>query len=186
MILIALGSNLPSRWGDSRQTLEMALASFGGLGINVVRQSQWYRTRAVNTRGLESFLDQPAFINGVVRVETVLPPEVLHRRLRALEVRFGYARRQRPGAKVAPRALDLDLIDYHGRVTGSAKSLRGRQAQKGLGLTLPHPGVPSRAFVLLPLLEVAPRWRYPGTGETAARLAQNLPKSALAAVTPLD
>ena len=93
--------------------------------------------------------DQPWFVNGVARVETTLDPTALLSLLRRLEQEFG---RQR-SVRNAARTLDLDIIDYDGKVENTPE------------LTLPHPRMQDRAFVLLPLAEIAPGWRHPALGK---------------------
>jgi 2-amino-4-hydroxy-6-hydroxymethyldihydropteridine diphosphokinase len=102
---------------------------------------------------------QPWFVNAVAILETALEPVALLDALLALEAQFGRVR----GARNAPRSLDLDLLDYGGRLIDSER------------LILPHPRLHKRRFVLAPLVEVAPAWRHPrlglGAGELLARLA---------------
>lgn len=145
---IALGSNL----GESLATLEGALAHLGGLpGVRVRARSHWYRTAAVGPV-------QPDYINGCALLEVGLSPEALLEHLHATEHRYGRLRRERWG----PRTLDLDLILY------------GSLQRERLGLQVPHPRFRERAFVLLPLAEIAPQWIDPLTGRTVADLASSV------------
>jgi 2-amino-4-hydroxy-6-hydroxymethyldihydropteridine diphosphokinase len=153
MILIALGANLPSAAGGPQQTLEAALKRLDASGVRVVARSRWYRTAPVPVS------DQPWFVNGVARVETTLAPGGLLALLRQVEQEFG---RQRT-ARNAARKLDLDIIDYDGRIENTPE------------LTLPHPRMQDRAFVLLPLAEIAPAWRHPTRGNTVESLISALP-----------
>ena len=160
MILIALGANLPTaRHGTPARALDAALDALAGAGIRTAARSRWYRSAPV----------APAtgrwFVNGVIGVETTLPPRPLIARLLAVEAGFG---RRRSGAGVA-RPLDLDLLDYHGRIA--------RHAADGGGpaLILPHPRLARRAFVLVPLAEIAPAWRHPATGAAVASLLAAVP-----------
>lgn len=155
MILVALGANLPTaRHGAPAEGLDAALAALGGRGIRPVARSRWYRSAPLPPAS------GPWFVNGVVRVETALPPVPLMERLLAIEAAFG----RRRGVAGASRPLDLDLLDYDGRIVDCA----GGRA--GPGLVLPHPRLTQRAFVLAPLIEVAPDWRHPVTGATAESL----------------
>lgn len=155
MIVIALGANLPSRAGAPRDTLLAALDELSGGGIRVVAVSPFYRTEAWPDPG------DPAFVNAVAMLETELAPDALMARLEEVERSFG----RRPAARNAPRPLDLDLIDYNGRVQGE-------------GPVLPHPRVEQRGFVLVPLAEVAPGWRHPVSGKSVGQLIAALPGGA--------
>lgn len=152
MILIALGSNLPSRAGSPAETLHAALAELARADVRVVAVSSFYETPAWPDPA------DPAFVNAVARVETSLSPAALIARLHAVEQAFGRAR----GEKNAPRTLDLDLLDYDGRVDAGPP-------------VLPHPRIASRGFVLVPLRDVAPRWRHPASGQSVDALIAALP-----------
>jgi 2-amino-4-hydroxy-6-hydroxymethyldihydropteridine diphosphokinase len=153
VILIGLGANLPSVAGGPLDTLEAALRRLKASGVRIAARSRWYRTAPVPVS------DQPWFVNGVARVETVLDPAALLALLRQIEREYGRQRTVRNAA----RTLDLDIIDYNGRL------------ESGPDLTLPHPRMQDRAFVLLPLAEVAPGWRHPVLGKTVETLISALP-----------
>jgi 2-amino-4-hydroxy-6-hydroxymethyldihydropteridine diphosphokinase len=152
MILIALGSNLPLEGAVPQQTLDAALAAMADEGIHVCARSRWYSTAPVPAS------DQPRYINAVALVETALDPAALMEKLHKIEDRFRRAR----SAPNAARTLDLDLIDYDGRVMNGE-------------LILPHPRLAERGFVLQPLAEVAPEWRHPVSGRNVAELIAALP-----------
>lgn len=154
-ILIALGGNLPSpRWGAPRETLTAALEALSSMDVRTLKLSRWYATEPVPRS------DQPWFTNAVARVGTSLEPAALLDRLHEVEAAFGRER----GLPNAARLIDLDLI-AHGRVV-----LAGPE-----GPIVPHPRLRGRAFVLLPLADVAPGWRHPATGEGVAELIAALP-----------
>lgn len=164
VILIALGANLPSRaYGSPLQTCEAALAALAARGVRIVRRSRWYESEPVPPS------DQPPFVNGVAQVATDLPPAELLALLHRIERDFGRTRRQRNEARV----IDLDLLAYDDRVSAAGEKPE-----------LPHPRLTERAFVLLPLAELAPDWRHPVSGRTAADLAADLPPGQVAA--PLE
>lgn len=142
---IALGANL----GDPAATLRAAIDALGELpGVRLAGRSSLYRTAPVG------LADQPDFINAVARIETSLPPRELLDALLGLEARFGRIRQARNG----PRTLDLDLLLFEDIVLDTP------------ALTLPHPRLHLRAFVLAPLAEVAPGLAIPGRGTVAAWL----------------
>ena len=156
MILIGLGGNLPSAVGAPDATVAAAIDALIGAGLRVEARSRNYRSAPV------PISDQPWYTNAVVAVATELPPRELLALLHRVEARFGRERRQVNGA----RPLDLDLLAYGERV----------QAGGGVGEPdLPHPRLHQRAFVLLPLAEVAPGWRHPITGDTVEHLIAALP-----------
>lgn len=162
MIVIAIGANLPADgFRTPLDTCRAAVARLAGEPeITVVATSRWYESEPVPPSG------QPWYVNGVVLVATGLDPAALLARLHAIEASFGRVRRVRNEA----RPLDLDLIDHDGAVRDGAAD--GRD---GGGPVLPHPRARERAFVLLPLADMAPDWRHPGTGERIAELIAALP-----------
>ena len=144
---VALGSNL----GDPRQQVLDAMAALDGLPDTcVLQRSALYRTAPWGV------LEQPSFINAVVELETALSPQALLQHLLAIEQRAGRIRAERNG----PRTLDLDLLHVDG------------VRRDDLQLTLPHPRMAERAFVLLPLNDVAPALSLPGLGHVAELLAK--------------
>jgi 2-amino-4-hydroxy-6-hydroxymethyldihydropteridine diphosphokinase len=154
-ILIALGANLPSpRFGPPRATLEAALAAIEAAGVRVLKRSSWWESEPVPAS------DQPWYVNGVAAVATRLEPMPLLALLHRIEAEFGRVR----GARNEARLLDLDLLAYGDR------RLEGAEPP-----LVPHPRLADRAFVLLPLAEVAPDWRHPVTGETVRQMIARLP-----------
>jgi 2-amino-4-hydroxy-6-hydroxymethyldihydropteridine diphosphokinase len=156
MILIGVGANLPSpSTGSPRTTCERALAALPGEGVRM----RWYESAPVPAS------DQPWFVNAVALVDTELDSAALLAVLHRVEAAFGRRRAEKNEA----RALDLDLLAYGGEVrTGES------------GPHLPHPRLHERAFVLLPLCDVAPNWRHPVSGLTVEALIARLPDSATA------
>ena len=157
-ILIAVGANLPSpEFGSPQATCEAALGELSRRGLRIVHRSRWFETAPIPAS------DQPWYVNGVVAVETDLPPEALLALLHDVERRFGRERRELNAARV----LDLDLVAYGDLVRADPPPI------------LPHPRMHERAFVLLPLADVAPGWRHPADGRGISELIQALPANQL-------
>lgn len=156
-VYIALGANIPGPAGAPRATLEAALARLEAAGVHIRRCSRWYRSPAWPDPA------DPEFVNAVAEVETGLAPAALLALLHQIEAALGRVR----GAPNAPRAIDLDLLDYRGAVEAGPPAL-------------PHPRLHRRAFVLLPLAEIAPGWRHPVSRRAVAELAAALPPEAKA------
>ncbi len=164
MILLGLGSNLTGPWGTPLETLRRALREMPANSISILKCSKAYHTQAYGLGG------QPDYVNLVVQVACFAPPEALLIRLHRIEKRAARARGERWGA----RTLDIDLLDWHGRVVGPSRE-RGSRTELGFKpLSLPHPGIVHRPFVIGPLAEIAPNWHHPVHGVTAVSLARNL------------
>ncbi|HXU99440.1 MAG TPA: 2-amino-4-hydroxy-6-hydroxymethyldihydropteridine diphosphokinase [Caulobacteraceae bacterium] len=148
-VIIALGSNLAGGYRSPEALLEAAIARFPREGATVRARSPLWRSAAWPDP------TQPAFVNAVAIIETQLSPQALMAALRILEREFG----RRPGPPNGPRTLDLDLIAH------------GRSVVDGADLVLPHPRAHERLFVMGPLAQIAPAWRHPLNGKTAADLA---------------
>lgn len=142
-------------WGTPGQAVMRALHELNRNGVRLLSASRLLETRPLGRP------NQPDFVNAVAVVETHLPPQALLSRLHAIERAAGRRRTIRWG----PRTLDLDILDYRGRV------LRGKQVATARGnLVLPHPGIAERSFVLEPIAEIAPRWHHPISHATAQEL----------------
>jgi 2-amino-4-hydroxy-6-hydroxymethyldihydropteridine diphosphokinase len=147
---IAFGSNV----GDRAQALSSANDRLGRLG-RVVARSSVYETEPVGYR------DQPAFLNAVLALDTQLEPLPLLQALLAIERELGRDRSH--GVTNGPRTVDLDLL------------LIGDSVVAQEALTLPHPALAERRFVLAPLAEIAPQLRHPQSNQTMAELLALLP-----------
>lgn len=145
---VGLGSNLD----DPIRHVRAALAELGTIaGTRVVARSRLYRSPPAGPQ------DQPDYVNAVAGLLTQLAPAELLVALQAVERAHG---RVRTGERWGPRTLDLDLLVYSDRVLNDA------------GLEVPHPRMHERAFVLVPLAEIAPGLRVPGHGLVAALAAR--------------
>lgn len=150
---VALGSNV----GDVSEHLDVAVGLIGSLaGVRVLREAGRIETEPV---GCPEGSGQ--FLNGMVEVSTVLSPEELLGELLEIEKVLG---RVRGEARNLPRTIDLDLVLMEGLVMGWPEHGQ-RLAPDGEGLTLPHPRLHERPFVLVPLLELVPEARHPVTGK---------------------
>ncbi len=150
---ISLGSNL----GESPIILEKALQTLEQTsGIIIENISNWYETVPVGPA-------QPNYINGCALLQTQLSPLNLLKTLLEIETKFGRVRAERWGARI----LDLDLILYENLILNTPQ------------LQIPHPRMSERAFVLVPLAEIAPNWREPVTGKTITELLKKIDTSGI-------
>ncbi|HWH81074.1 MAG TPA: 2-amino-4-hydroxy-6-hydroxymethyldihydropteridine diphosphokinase [Burkholderiaceae bacterium] len=141
---VALGANL----GDARAALDAAFVALASLtGTTLCAASSLYRSAPIDSSG-------PDYLNAVICLDTRLAPHALLRELQRIEAAHG---RERP-YRNAPRTLDLDLLLY------------GTQQIASKTLTVPHPRLHERAFVLCPLAELAPGLEIPGLGPVGALL----------------
>lgn len=145
---LGLGSNI----GDRRRHLEQAVAALPAHGVEVLASSSVYETEPV---GL--VLDQRDFYNACLRVRTAHDPEALLDACKAVEAELG---REQSGVRHGPRAIDVDLL------------LLGGARYRSERLTLPHPEVRSRRFVIVPLLELDPDLALPDGERLADALAE--------------
>jgi 2-amino-4-hydroxy-6-hydroxymethyldihydropteridine diphosphokinase len=182
--LIALGANMPAGDMDPASTLKRALALLAAApDVSVARVGRWYRTPAWPPGSGADF------VNGAAALRTRLGPEALLAWLHEVEDRLGRTRPVRWG----PRVCDLDLIGAGDLVLPDratvarwmALSPEAAAAETPERLILPHPRMHERAFVLVPLMDVAPDWRHPVLARTVAEMRDGLPVERLAEVAPL-
>lgn len=181
--LIALGSNLASGSGTSRQTLEKALSSLAQRGVSIRACSRFFSTRAFPPGS------GPDFVNAAAVVDCGGGAAGLLAHLHAVEAELGRVRAVRWGA----RTVDLDLIAYGAQVSPDVQTQRywrelpekAQQAQAPDQLILPHPRVQDRAFVLVPLMDVAPDWTHPLLGKTVRQMHDALSDAVRAEVIAL-
>ncbi|MBF2004125.1 2-amino-4-hydroxy-6-hydroxymethyldihydropteridine diphosphokinase [Chlorogloeopsis fritschii PCC 9212] len=145
---IALGSNM----GDSQAILEAAIETLAQTpGIILKAKSHWYKTKAVGP-------PQPDYLNGCAILQVNILPQLLLEILLEIEKKFGRVRKERWG----PRLLDLDLLLYDDLILDTPD------------LQIPHPRMHERAFVLVPLAEVAPDWIEPISGRKIKQLVKEV------------
>jgi len=155
MILVAIGANLPQPDGAGPfQTCRASIPVLRAIsGLSFVALSSWYRSASI-PKG-----DMPDFCNGVIRLEGEIDPLLLLETLQDIERQFGRVRT----APFAARTLDLDIIDLNGAIRATPDPI------------LPHPRAHLRAFVLRPILDVAPAWRHPICRNSVTTLLAELP-----------
>lgn len=181
--IIAYGGNLASHAGTPQQTILRALASLSGPALGLTAISRLYRSPAFPAGS------GPDYINGAALVRTALGASALLKRLHEVEAELGRVRTGRWHA----RALDLDLIGMQDLIAPDAETVRhwidlGPAEQRTSTpeqLILPHPRLQDRAFVLVPLAEIAPCWRHPLTGLSVTQMLDALPLDMRAEIVPI-
>jgi 2-amino-4-hydroxy-6-hydroxymethyldihydropteridine diphosphokinase len=151
-VYLALGTNL----GDRRANLRAAKEALAP-EVSVVSQSPVYQTPPWG------YTDQPAFLNQVVQAETDLSPQALLAYLKRLETELG----RQPTFRYGPRQIDLDILFYDDLILNED------------GLTIPHPRLQERAFVLVPLADLAPDMEHPLLGKTIKQLLAEVDRSGI-------
>ena len=148
IVYLGLGTNL----GDRKQNINKAIGAIS-LKMSISKQSSLYETTAWG------YTDQPDFLNQVIQVETNLSPLRLLNFLKKTEVELGRVENFRYG----PRLIDIDILFYDDLIKTTSR------------LQIPHPRIPERAFVLVPLNEIAPGFVHPVLKKTIAELLTKLP-----------
>ena len=156
MLILGLGSNLSSSYGDRFYNIDAAIKYLEIYGIKLISKSSYYETPSYPDK------NNPKFINVVISAETKLPPEDLASVLLFIEEKLERKRKN----KNDPRTCDIDIIDYNNQVL-NFKYL-------DLDFFVPHQKISSRNFVLIPLNEIIPTWKHPKTDNSIAYLIDNL------------
>ena len=156
MIILGLGSNLPSSFGDRFNNINLAMAYLESYDIQILKKSSFYETLSYPNQ------KNPKFINIVILVKTHLPPVDLMSVLIFIEEKLERKRAK----KNDPRTCDIDIIDYNSQIVDFK--------YKNLNLTLPHEKLVYRNFVLIPLHEILPEWQHPETKDSIDVLINKL------------
>jgi len=156
MIILSLGSNLSSSFGDRYENLNIAMSMLDSYGIQVEKKSSFYETPSYPD------INNPKFINIVVLVKTSLPIVDLMSVLIFIEEKLERKRNK----KNDPRTCDIDILDYNGQILDFK--------YKNLDLVVPHKELISRNFVLYPLQEILPNWKHPKTKEIVSAFIEKL------------
>ncbi|WP_204113005.1 2-amino-4-hydroxy-6-hydroxymethyldihydropteridine diphosphokinase [Shimia biformata] len=181
--LLALGGNLDSAHGAPDVTLRDSFVKLNMTPLRLVSVSRFFRTPCFPAGA------GPDYVNAAAVVRSALPADEVLDILHKIEADFGRARTQRWGM----RTLDIDLLGCDDLVLpdeATQSQWRGLQPEEQVRVTpdqliLPHPRMQDRAFVLVPLCDIAAGWRHPILGQTVAQMCENLPDSDRNAVVPL-
>ncbi len=181
--IVAMGANQALGELTPRMLLEASLEAMEEKFVDVAAASGWYETPAFPAGS------GPNYVNGVARVVTQFSPHQTLEKLHEIELRLGRTRQKRWESRVC----DLDLISFGSDILPDLDTYRYWQAlplehqmtQAPETLILPHPRVLDRAFVLVPLLEIAPDWVHPVTGERVKDIVASLPVEDKEAIKPL-
>ena len=158
MLLLGLGSNLSSNFGNRFENIDLAISYFQSHKIQLLKKSSFYETLSYPD------IKNPKFINVVIGVLTHLSPEKFASVLISIEETLERKRNQ----KNEPRTCDIDIIDYNGKVMNFI--------YKRLIFKVPHEKLIYRNFVLFPLQEIVPSWIHPITKEKISNLIAKLPE----------
>ena len=181
--LIALGANVASEQGKPAHTLHLALSAVARAGLVIRAVSRFFRTPCFPVGA------GPDYVNAAAQVDFDGSAADLLDRLHRIEADFGRERVQRWGA----RSLDLDLLSFRGAVAPDLPTFQHWQAldpeQQAIAapdqLILPHPRIADRAFVLVPLNDIAPDWRHPVSKQTVHEMLARRPPSEIGEITPI-
>ncbi|MFC3050761.1 2-amino-4-hydroxy-6-hydroxymethyldihydropteridine diphosphokinase [Kordiimonas pumila] len=165
-IHIGLGGNLNSSYGTPEKTLRAAINQLSGLAIDIQAISKFYCTSPVPAS------DQPDFINAVIFAQSSLSAELLLSHFKGIESFLG----REPSERWSARTIDIDLLSYGAEVLPSVEDWWSVVNSSDPAAILqqpvvPHPRMHKRAFVLVPMLDIASDWVHPVTGKSVADMA---------------
>jgi len=156
MIILGIGSNLKSSFGDKFNNIDLAISYLDVYGIKTIKMSSYYESKSYPNK------NDPKFINVIVSVETSLPPIDLMSILIFVEEKLERKRLK----KNEPRTCDIDIIDYNQQIFNFTYNEEE--------LIIPHTKLQFRNFVLYPLSEIFPEWKHPRTNEKINALIEKL------------
>ncbi|SNS88573.1 2-amino-4-hydroxy-6-hydroxymethyldihydropteridine diphosphokinase [Tropicimonas sediminicola] len=182
--MISIGSNVAALGMLPKDLAFSGIEALEGDGVRIVAASRLYATPCMPAGA------GPDYVNAAVVVETALAAGELLAHLHAVEQRFERSRTQRWGA----RSLDLDLLDFGGVVLPDratwehwrALPFERQREEAPDQLILPHPRIQDRAFVLVPLAEIAPGWVHPVLGQSVTELCAGLTEADMSGIVPLE
>ncbi|GHF29706.1 2-amino-4-hydroxy-6-hydroxymethyldihydropteridine diphosphokinase [Kordiimonas sediminis] len=169
MVVLALGGNLPGPFGNCITTLQKAVSALPEFGVEIDQVSSLYQTSPVPPTG------QPDFLNLALLGRTAKSPQSLMAALHALEERLGREREERWSA----RTLDIDIIFYGDAILPDDTAWKAAAEHTDPSyappeVTVPHPRMHKRAFVLVPLTDIAPAYIHPVLGQSVSALLDSL------------
>ncbi len=156
MIILSLGSNLSSSFGDRFANIDIAISYLENYKVKLIKKSSYYETPSYPNK------NNPKFINIVIKIETELSPKDLASKLIIIEEKLERKRLE----KNDPRTCDIDIVDYKSEILNFN--------YKDLTFDVPHQKLKYRNFVLFPLKEICPNWRHPQTNENISDLIDKL------------
>jgi len=157
MVILGLGSNLSSKFGDRFKNIELAMSLIESNNIQILQKSSFYETPSYPDKS------NPKFINMVVTINTNLNPLEFLNLILSIETKLGRIR----GKKNDPRTCDLDIIDFNSKIIEIDSN--------NINFSSPHKKLINRNFVLYPLKEILPLWKHPVTNESIDILISKLP-----------
>ena len=156
MIILGLGSNLDSSFGNRFQNIDLAIDQIEGYGIKIIKKSSYYESPSYPDK------KNPKFINVVISVSSDLPPVDLASVLLFIEEKLERKRNN----KNEPRTCDIDILDYKNKIL--------EFKYNNLDFMVPHKELIYRNFVLFPLIEILPDWKHPQNQESINNLIEKL------------